>query len=80
VRAVTVAEATRALDVRTTDFVYRIVRSGVLRSTRIDGRIDIDPASVDEYLERRALRTASLDAKRSALADSSAEARKRFRP
>jgi excisionase family DNA binding protein len=49
----TVAEAARALNVRTLDHVYRLVRAGVLASTRDErNRIVIDARSVAEYKER----------------------------
>jgi len=56
----TVAEAARELNVRTIDHVYRLVRAGVLASTRDErDRIDVDRASVEEYKERVALKRSS---------------------
>jgi hypothetical protein len=60
---VTVTEAARALNVNTPDYVYRLIRCGVLAARKVDGpngpRWDIDPESVEQRKLRVALKASS---------------------
>jgi hypothetical protein len=49
---VTVTEAARALNIDTEDFVYRLLRTGALKASKVHGRWDVDPASVEERRRR----------------------------
>jgi excisionase family DNA binding protein len=53
------SDAARALNVEHVDYIYRLVRTGALRATKIGGRWDIDEASVQERKRRVAKKRSS---------------------
>jgi excisionase family DNA binding protein len=66
----TVTEAARALNLETADVVYRLLRTGKLRGSKIGGAWNIDPASVAE-------RKRSVSSKRSSRSNATAERERR---
>ncbi|MGZ8707471.1 MAG: hypothetical protein ACXW0R_08805 [Gaiellaceae bacterium] len=55
----TVAETARALSIETEDLIYRYLRTGVLRGRKVNGRWEIDAASVEERKRRVTLKRSS---------------------
>jgi hypothetical protein len=55
----TVDEATRALNLESPDFVYRLLRARVLKGRKVEGRWNIDPDSVAERKRRVAAKASS---------------------
>jgi excisionase family DNA binding protein len=55
----TVTEATRALNLQTADVVYRLLRIGKLKGTKIGGTWDIDADSVEQRKRSVALKRSS---------------------
>jgi hypothetical protein len=52
----TISEATRALGFASENYTRRIIKSGALRADLVNGRYDVDEASVDEYRQRTQLK------------------------
>jgi exopolyphosphatase/pppGpp-phosphohydrolase len=66
-----VTKAIRELNLESSDVVYRLLRSGVLRGRKVDGRWEIDADSVEERKRRVAF-------KRSSKSNAAAERAKRI--
>jgi hypothetical protein len=49
---VTLAQATAELGFATDAYARRLVKAGTLRAKLVNGRYNVDPASVAEYMER----------------------------
>jgi hypothetical protein len=55
----TIAETARALSVESEDYIYRLLRTGALAGRKVDGRWDVDEASVRARAQRVALKRSS---------------------
>ena len=49
----TIHDATKAIGCRSENYVRRLIRAGTLSARLIDGRYDVDPASVKDYIASR---------------------------